>query len=461
MNAPPAVSLIVVSHSRPASLERLLRSLRYQTLRPFQLVVVADRRPKISEPFDFVGFAGLNISAARNLGVARARAEVVAFCDDDCIPEPVWLERLTAPFSDPAVGAAGGFVRGRNGVCFQSKAVMCDRNGHDFPLPVAAGEPWTCPETPDGFAVKTVGTNCAFRRAALVGIGGFDSGFRFYLEEVDVDFRLAGAGWRTAVVPGAQVQHERHAGPHRTESGAPRNLREIGASHARFLAKHGRRSEMERELAGFRRKQEGRLRRFVSDGRLTSAAAKKLAAELQAGMAEGPVRRQQSLPRGPAGQGAAVIDDTAPFGVTLIARPFRRRLARRLAGRLAEAGIPVTLIDFRPGARRLRVRFTGGGYWLHRGGTFGRVLRDEPVFRLATTRQRGARESERMADSRRTVMVREVDNWTLAACLNALKSRSLNVSRAGRNSSESAIRKKWGAASISWPIAIVSPQSEI
>jgi GT2 family glycosyltransferase len=58
-----------------------------------------------------------------------------------------------------------------------------------------------------GFVVKTEGTNCAFRRDVLAGLGGFDPAFRYFLDETDVNLRLAEAGARTVIVPRALVHH--------------------------------------------------------------------------------------------------------------------------------------------------------------------------------------------------------------------------------------------------------------
>jgi glycosyltransferase involved in cell wall biosynthesis len=53
-----------------------------------------------------------NIARSRNLGIVAAAAEIIAFTDDDAIPEsPDWLAALVRPFAEaPDVGGTGGPV---------------------------------------------------------------------------------------------------------------------------------------------------------------------------------------------------------------------------------------------------------------------------------------------------------------------------------------------------------------
>ena len=114
MTAATWVSLVIVSRGRAAALRRLLSSLEFQTHPTFEVVIVSDQPDLSGYPFcervRHQHFDTPNISAARNIGVSMARCDLVAFCDDDAVPDPWWLERLIGVFADPEVGAAG--VRG-------------------------------------------------------------------------------------------------------------------------------------------------------------------------------------------------------------------------------------------------------------------------------------------------------------------------------------------------------------
>ena len=115
----PVVSVVVASRDRGALLERLLGALEKQTLGTdrFEVVVVddgsADDTAQVLEGLQGeASFAlralrhpvSLGPAAARNRGWRAARAPVVAFTDDDCVPDPAWLEAgLLAMGADPAV----------------------------------------------------------------------------------------------------------------------------------------------------------------------------------------------------------------------------------------------------------------------------------------------------------------------------------------------------------------------
>ncbi|MBJ7327164.1 MAG: glycosyltransferase family 2 protein [Chthoniobacterales bacterium] len=113
-------SVVIPTRNRPHALERCLTALAGQTMPSgsFEVIVVDDG----SEPalcLDPRGWASkfelklvrqenTGPAGARNRGVAEARREFLAFTDDDCLPTPVWLERLVTALSEKPDALVGG-----------------------------------------------------------------------------------------------------------------------------------------------------------------------------------------------------------------------------------------------------------------------------------------------------------------------------------------------------------------
>ncbi|NCU21709.1 glycosyltransferase, partial [Candidatus Falkowbacteria bacterium] len=227
----PRTSLIITSRHRPDALARCLLAVAQLDHPDFELIVVTDPAGLAQAQglaVKRVAFDVANISAARNAGLAVAAGQVVAFLDDDAVPEPSWLSHLTRPFAAPEVAAAGGAVRGPDGIGYQWRAGLTDAWAEITPLSLAGLAP-SLPTTPPGRTVATMGTNCAFRRDLLAGLGGFDPAYRYFLDETDVNWRLAAAGHTTAIVPMAQVHHRLAASALRRADRVPCSLHEIGA----------------------------------------------------------------------------------------------------------------------------------------------------------------------------------------------------------------------------------------
>lgn len=364
----PRCSVIIVSRHRPAALLRCIAALRQQDHDNFNVIVVADPAAVATLPADVcaIPFDEANISAARNLGLARA-AGIVAFIDDDAVAEPFWLSRLTAPFADPKVTAATGFVRGRNGLSWQWRAVAVDHLGQDHPLEVtgltlrAAGP----------LVVKTQGTNCAFRAGALRDIGGFDPAFRFYLDEADVNLRLGGV---TAIVPDAVVHHGYMASARRNADRVPLTLFDIAASTAVFLRHHAPDDVNPDALI---LAQSVRLQRLRRAGKISAARAAALMETLHQGWADGLTRPFGTAPM------MAQDGEFHPLGGigprphrVLVGRIWQRRGLIRQA--LAARGEVVTIICLSPSVKPHWFSFDPAGYWLQTGGIWGRADRSGP-----------------------------------------------------------------------------------
>jgi glycosyltransferase involved in cell wall biosynthesis len=112
-------SVIIVTKDRPHLIGDLFEALTAQTVMPGEIVVVDNNsRRSYAEVFEayrtrlplriFVEMTP-GIPAARNRGIQEARYDIILFTDDDCVPQPHWLEKMVEPFyRDPHIGAVGG-----------------------------------------------------------------------------------------------------------------------------------------------------------------------------------------------------------------------------------------------------------------------------------------------------------------------------------------------------------------
>ncbi len=114
------VDVVIPTFNRPEQLSRCLESLAAQRFRDFRVVVVDDgSTPPVSEALagSFAGRLDLVVLAtagnggparARNLGIAAATAEFVAFIDDDVVADRHWLERHLAAHATAQHAASFG-----------------------------------------------------------------------------------------------------------------------------------------------------------------------------------------------------------------------------------------------------------------------------------------------------------------------------------------------------------------
>lgn len=213
INAPLSVSVVINTNGRLQYLKRALESLERLRYNNFEVCVVcgptddgsADYLHALSDRIKVAACAEYNLSISRNIGIAMSAGDIVAFIDDDSVAEPEWLSDLTAAYEDNAVGAAGGFVYDHTGTAFQAQYVTTNRLGY--------ATNWTEPSPHLNFPMSLdyphlLGTNCSFRRSALLEIGGFDNEFEYFLDETDVCCRINDAGFRIVQLANAFVHHK-------------------------------------------------------------------------------------------------------------------------------------------------------------------------------------------------------------------------------------------------------------
>jgi GT2 family glycosyltransferase len=207
----PLVTVVIPTYGRPRELRHCLAALAAQTIRgDWDVVVVDDGSPEPLDPHDFgitarlgwrvIRQANAGPSAARNRGVQEARGEFVAFTDDDCRPEPTWLENLVrAAGGRPGALVGGMTVNGLPEELFASTSqLIVDLVYEHFNADMDN-------------AYFLTSNNILCPRERFLAVGGFDERFpRAGAEDRDFCDRWRLAGWPIVWRQDARIEH-RHS----------------------------------------------------------------------------------------------------------------------------------------------------------------------------------------------------------------------------------------------------------
>ncbi|HKU71106.1 MAG TPA: glycosyltransferase, partial [Burkholderiales bacterium] len=188
---PAEISVVIPTFRRPYFLQRCLAALLRQDLDPrrFEIIVCDDEprettRTLVACYTAMAETRGLAVTylpvkghhgpaAARNRGWRAATGNVIAFTDDDAMPDPQWLLAGLAAMAAPDVAAASGRI--------------------EVPLPAA----------PTDYELDAAGleraefstANCFVRRSMLEKVGGFDERYAAaWREDSDLQFSILSAG---------------------------------------------------------------------------------------------------------------------------------------------------------------------------------------------------------------------------------------------------------------------------
>lgn len=176
------ISAIICTRDRGAYLRQCLIGLERQTLsrQRFEVIVVdngsSDDTKEIAEAFcqrlphfRYVLEPRAGLSIARNSGIAASRAEIVAFTDDDAVPDPAWLKRMLASFE--ALPSNVGIVGGDVVPVWETERPAWLS---DFLLrPLSAGLKWSPTPRYLRSGEWLIEVNSGYRKSGLIEAGGF------------------------------------------------------------------------------------------------------------------------------------------------------------------------------------------------------------------------------------------------------------------------------------------------
>ncbi len=206
----PRASVIVCAYNAADTIAECLASLDRLDYPDFEVLVVndgsrdatgtiahawADGRPS----WRVIDVENGGLSRARNIGLAEAAGPIVAYTDADVRVDPYWLTYLVQPLlNSDVVGSGGPNVAPDD----DPRVAQCVARAPGGPAHVLLD---------DRIAEHVPGCNMAFRRDALLSVGGFNPLYVRAGDDVDVCWRLQARGWQIGFAPAALVWHRHRA----------------------------------------------------------------------------------------------------------------------------------------------------------------------------------------------------------------------------------------------------------
>ncbi len=212
----PLVSVIVPNYNGEAVLAECLASIKRQTYKPIQIIVVddasTDQSLMIAEQF----FEGVEVirraenggfAATVNEGLKAARGKYVALLNMDTKAEERWIEASLDAFKRITdAGMIQPKVLTFDDPCtYYSVGIGVTRSGYAFNIGQGALEEGQFNE--GRYVLGATGAASVWRREVFEIIGNFDEDLGHYLEDVDLSLRAQLEGIRCYYEPGAVVQH--------------------------------------------------------------------------------------------------------------------------------------------------------------------------------------------------------------------------------------------------------------
>ena len=209
------VAAVVVSHGHPRELEESLPMLREQV---DELIVIANIPGSVPDGVEAVhNEQSLGFGANVNKGAALTSAELVLSANPDAVPQPGAVDALRDFMTEHSrCGVAGPRMLYPDGTPQPSRRRFPTVLGTivrrtPLRLVVPQRRHFHLDEEQPSEPVEAdwmLGGFLLLRRTMLDEIGGWDSGYRMYCEDIDLNYRAARAGWERWYVPAALVHHD-------------------------------------------------------------------------------------------------------------------------------------------------------------------------------------------------------------------------------------------------------------
>jgi glycosyltransferase involved in cell wall biosynthesis len=212
------ISVGIVTYKRPETLKLVLDNLRTQSKKPYEIIIVDssddDKTEKLVKKYRVKYIhteKRIYQPQARNIILKKCRGDVIAFLDDDSIPDRSWLENIEKGYSyENVVGVSGPALNTDEKMVVKEKIIRSEKNRNYFTSSgdlLMEAKRWIPPEPV--FCSLMLGANMSFLVKPLkeVGFDEFYSHDAAVREETDPQIALIKKGCRFVYMPEALTYH--------------------------------------------------------------------------------------------------------------------------------------------------------------------------------------------------------------------------------------------------------------
>lgn len=206
----PFFSFLIPVYNRPDEVEELLDSLKNQTIKNFEVIIVEDgstlKCDKVVDNFSkdlsiqYYFKENSGPSDTRNYGSTYCRGEYLLILDSDCVLPPSYLENVWAELQNNPCDAFGGPDRAHKSFSPIQKAISYSMTSFFTTGGIRGGK-----KKLDKFYPRSF--NLGIRHDVYKNLGGF-SKMRFG-EDIDLSIRIFDSGYSCRLFPNAWVYHKR------------------------------------------------------------------------------------------------------------------------------------------------------------------------------------------------------------------------------------------------------------
>jgi len=188
------ISVVIPAHNRPDFLSKTLACLLEQDYpkQRYEIIVVGYKgdntidvvRKKFSDKrLRFFKTDSRFPDKKRNFGIKKAKGNIIAFTDDDCLPAKNWLKKINEAFErDKELAGIEGLTWNDNEKLYYHATE--NLTGGKYPA-----------------------CNYAFRKSILLDVHGFDENYNFFREDTDLAFKVLSKGYKIAFDKNVRVYH--------------------------------------------------------------------------------------------------------------------------------------------------------------------------------------------------------------------------------------------------------------